>query len=194
MSFLMKSAIPLMIFALLVPGCDQGKPARPVSNHTPPPPPSDEQVAEWENAIVEFHKKFNALLITATRSLLDRYGSQQKNLEEAEAFLKQIDMLDISSCPDYYRKGYDPHKKAWVDFFKLIVKNKGDLKKTGSMPTPPFYQLGIALGFGNYGNAFIELNSSDQEYRDAIQKIAETTNEYSKAADRRGNLSFKLFY
>ena len=191
MSFIVKSVIPLIIFALFIPGCDQGKPVMPTLSSPPPSPPSDEQVKQWEKAIVDFHKQFESLLLTSTdslrsTSLINDFGRPKGNLKAAETFLEQIDTLDVSACPDYFLKAYDPLKEAWVDFFKLVVKNQGDMKRTSPMQSSPFER--IISGIGNFGVSFRDLNSSDQEYRDAMEKIVEKTNEYCRAANPRGNL------
>ena len=190
MSIFMKMVVPMTVFALFVSGCDQGQQARPGTNFTPPPPPSDEEVAQWEKAILDFHKGFKALLITSTESLrssalINDFGRPAGNLKAAETFLEQIDTLDVSACPDYYRKAYDPLKEAWVDFFKLVVKNQGDLKKNAPMQMSP---LRIEIGLGGFGESFDGLNSSDQEYRDAMAKITEITKEYCRAVNPRGSL------
>ena len=190
MSIFVKHIIPLTVLALFVPGCDQSPQARPESKFTLAPPPSQEEVEQQEKAVSDFHKKFSNLLQTSTQSLksnslMNDFGGPKGNLKEAETFLEQIDTLDVSVCPDYYRKAYVPLKDAWVDFFKLVVKNQGDKKISGPVAlggNSPF------SGLGTFHLSYSDLNFSDPEYINAIEKIKEKTGEYSKAANPRGNL------
>jgi len=189
MPIFVKNILPLMLLGLFVLGCNDQQ-ARPGSKPSLPAPPTKEEFEQQKKKIAEAHQKFPTVLSPATREMKSnitiKNGAKNSKLQAAEDFLAKLDTLDASACPDDYCKSYNALKDAWADFFKLVVKNQGDLKiGTGPVAIPA-----TTMKMGDFHESYDGLGFSDLEYKEAMEKVRAKTKEFSTVANRYGFFHF----
>ena len=191
MRILMKTILPLALLVLILSGCnDQQK--KPGSNqYLLPPPPTAEEREQQKKAVSEAHTKFSRLLASSTprESNIRLNGVDPEvaqNLKKAEDFLAKLDELDASECPKDYQNAYNDLKDEWEKFFKLVVKNKGDLKIA---PGPRTISADSFGGLGDFSNTY-DIYTSDPEYKEALERIKTATKPFETAAGSFGFYHF----
>ena len=193
MSIFSKNILPLMLLALFVLGCDNSQQARPGSSASQiaqAVQSTTEELDQQKKNISEVHNKFRDLLRDSAlqkndparkdfrgRVVTNGVDRSGENLKTAENFLAKLDTLDASACPADYCKSYNALKDALADFFRLVVKNQGDLKGSRSVTMPA-----STMGTGDFDKPYDGPNVSDLEYKEAMEKVRTKTKEYSSVA------------
>ena len=187
-----KTVLPFILFALFLSGCNDRPQQGPIRSIPPSQPLlTPEELAQYSEAVVEPHRQFSLLLINSTPD--DGRMRDGDPLKKAETFLAEIDEIDLSKCPEDYKKAFNDLKGEWAKFYKLIVKNKGDLKfPPGPRPMGLRPISGLELEYSASYKHLINL-LPDPEYQEALDGIKTATEAFEPVAKRYNRRGFSAF-